>query len=325
MSEPPSSDSGSKCSGSESKVPATPPPKRVSTTSLQPPIAPTLWQPAHEVPLRTGPKPSAASSTSSNAARPSVKHWSSSGDHPRIGIGSPKSPVATRLSASPLNGISHVTVRRCIGPTYVICRVLTQGPPGRADRPDAAVPHPGCPPAAAGTLCARQPWKRASLLALSGFYIASAPPPTIGQRSEPCSDKGRSPMAPAHERAACAGADLWTSSAPSTAVSLLSVSTTFPPGLFTSIPPGRTDGVGLPTSSNGSSAASSAAGFSSMAPCGVRCDDCAFERLVPLSCKGRAAARELMLSSCRCHPNRFRDGAPPPGLRFVGCRCGLRA
>src|SRR5262249_43691718 len=49
----------------------------------------------------------------------------------------------------------------------------------------------------------------------------------------------------------------------------------------------RTDGVSCPASSNASSAASSGVDFSSMA-FAVRCDDCAFERLVPLSCKGRA-------------------------------------
>src|SRR5207253_2149658 len=62
MSDPP-------CAAIGSKAPAVIVPKRVSTVSLPPPVAPTLWQPAHEVPLKTGPSPSSIPSTASNAVR----------------------------------------------------------------------------------------------------------------------------------------------------------------------------------------------------------------------------------------------------------------
>ena len=89
-------------------------PNRVSTVSLPPPVPPTLWQAAHDVPLRTGPSPSATSSTVSNAARPSPKRCSSSGDSPRIG--SPNSPAAARLSASAVGNRSVAARRACMGP-----------------------------------------------------------------------------------------------------------------------------------------------------------------------------------------------------------------
>src|SRR5262249_41758577 len=146
------------------------------------------------------------------------------------------------------------------------------------------------------------------------------PPPTIGQRSEPCSDKGRSPMAPAHEARCMCRRGYLAIQRPFDGGCPFDGFHELAPGLFPSIPPGRTDGVALPHLIEREFRGFLRCGLLVFGPLWVRCDDCAFERLVPLSCKGRAAARELMLSSCRCHPNRFRDGAPPPGLRFVGCR-----
>src|SRR5262249_38157248 len=82
ISDPPSPASGSK----------TPPlivPKRVSTSSLPPPVAPTSWQPAHEVPLNTGPRPSAAPPDGREGRPPVAEARQLVGRQP--GKGAPKS------------------------------------------------------------------------------------------------------------------------------------------------------------------------------------------------------------------------------------------
>jgi len=67
-----------------------------------------------------------------------------------------------------------------------------------------------------------------------------------------------------------------------------------PPGLFTSVPPGAPTVWGCPTSSNGSSAASSAAGFLSLAPCG----SAATTVRSSAWCRCRARAARLLGNSC---------------------------
>ena len=49
-------------------------PNRVSTMSLSPPTAGFEWQAAHDVPLKTGPRPSATVSTCVNSTSPSL-NW----------------------------------------------------------------------------------------------------------------------------------------------------------------------------------------------------------------------------------------------------------
>src|ERR1041385_5265880 len=48
-------------------------PKRVTSRSLPPPIAGTLWHSTHERPLKTGPSPSSTSSALLNSVLPSAK------------------------------------------------------------------------------------------------------------------------------------------------------------------------------------------------------------------------------------------------------------